>query len=65
MEVEADVHALRLRRRDALDDIVERLRRSDPVELRGRVHLDRGEALLLAAFGGSPISCGRSPPIQA
>ena len=66
VEVEPDVHALRLRRLDPLHDLVEQLRRADPVELGGRVHLDRGEALRLARpAAASAISCGRSPPIQA
>ena len=42
----------RLRGLDALDDVVEQLRSADPVELGGRVHLDRVEALRLAALGG-------------
>ena len=52
VEVEPDVHALRLRRLDALHDVVELLVGADPVELGGRVHLDRVEALRLAACGG-------------
>ena len=65
VEVEADLHALRLRRLDALHDVVELLRRADPVELGGRVHLDRGEALVAAHLGGLGDLVGRSPPIQA
>ena len=51
VEVEADVHALRLRRFDPLHHLVELLVGADPVELGRRVHLDRVEALLLAARG--------------
>ena len=65
VEVEADLHALRLRRLGALHDVVELLVRADPVELGGRVHLDRGEALFCGTSAASAISCGRSPPIQA
>src|SRR6185369_13766418 len=50
--VEPDVHALRLRRLDAADHVVELLVRADPVELGGRVHLDGGETLVLADLRG-------------
>src|SRR6185369_823537 len=50
--VEPDVHALRLRRLDAADHVVELLVRADPIELGGRVHLDGGETLVLADLRG-------------
>ena len=52
MEVESDVHAERLRRLDALHDLVEQFRCANPAELGGRIHLDRVEALVLARLGG-------------
>src|SRR5207244_4106596 len=48
VEVQAHVQPFRLCRLDPLDDFVEQSRGSDPVEIRGRIHLDRGEALALA-----------------
>src|SRR4029079_2416348 len=49
MEIEPDVHALRLRRLDAFHDVVALLVGADPVQFGGGVHLDRVEALRLAA----------------
>ena len=51
VEIEADVHARRLRRLDPGDDLVERFGRADPVELGGGVHLDRREALSRPRLG--------------